>query len=112
MHKNIIKIFQVREFDEQDLYGNISGYIGFFLGYSLFQIPKFFRFLLRSLKQALKRLMKWCSNRVSPNNTPNQECIMIEEKQEQVTEQEISKFNLELCRLHQKFEELDNIMRK
>ena len=102
----------MREFDEQDLYGNISGYIGFFLGYSLFQIPKFLRFLLCSFKQALKRLTKWCSNRVNPKKTSNQECIMMEENQQHVDEKEISKFNLELYRLNQKIKELDFIMRK
>jgi hypothetical protein len=94
------------------LYGNISGYIGFFLGYSLFQIPHFFCFLRRSLKQALKRFTKCCPNRVNLNKTSNQQCIMVEEQQQKVSEEEIRKFNLELYRLNQKFEEFDNIMRQ
>ena len=75
-------------------------------------ILDFFTHKNRAISKSLKRFTKWCSYRVHPNKTSNQECIMIEEQQQQLAEEEISKFNLELYRLNQKFEELDNSMRK
>ena len=68
--------------------------------------------LLRSVKQALKRLTKWCSNRVSPRYYSNDECIIIEEKPPEMTENELNKFSLELYKLNQKFEELHNFILK
>ena len=94
----------------QSLYGNISGYIGFFLGYSLFQVPKLLLRFYSMLKKNYFRVIK------ERRNTIDLEATLIagsslsaekkEEKEERNIEQELKYANRELFLTCQKFQEL------
>ena len=49
----MIGIYISRAIDLQELIGNIGGYIGLLLGYSILQIPDFFRATIIKATQAL-----------------------------------------------------------
>ena len=49
------EIIHVRAFDTQSFIGNVGGYIGMFLGASLWQLPVFIKFISNSLS-------KWRTN--------------------------------------------------
>ena len=102
----------MREFDLHSLYGNISGYIGFFLGYSLFQIPNCLLVLIQVLKKALLRLAKRRLAHADEETTTNVEGQFIEQKKQRNIEQELKNFNRELYQLSQKFQELHDRIRQ
>ena len=95
----------------QSLYGNISGYIGFFLGYSLFQIPKFLRSLLRFVRKIFLRITNKRSNTVNLESTATPNAGKVNVKGRNV-EDELKHFNKELYELSGKFQELHDFMRK
>ena len=99
----------MRDFDAQSLYGNISGYIGFFLGYSLFQIPSLLRFLYRFLKERIYTKVDNQSDRthIAPSTRKSNN----ERPMERNIDDELKRFNLELHELSQKFQELHDLMR-
>ena len=98
----------MRELDAPSLYGNISGWIGFFLGYSLFQIPSFFLVLYRTTKKCLPSR----SNKVDPGVTLHADRIILEEHLPPNIEDELKKFNKELFKISQKFQKLhDSLIR-
>ena len=99
----------MRDFDVQDLYGNISGYIGLFLGYSLFQIPSFLRFLYRFIKGHVLTKINKQSNRKHMEHSAKR--ITIEKNVGRNIDDELKRFNLELHELSQKFQELHDLMR-
>ena len=105
-------MFQVREFDIQDLYGNISGYIGFFLGYSLFQIPSFARFVLCLLKSVFQRRTKRPSNVEYKGKSFDTEKMSIKDIDQQNYEEKLKNFNTELHRLSLNIQELQDYTRK
>ena len=95
----------------QRLYGNISGYIGFFLGYSLFQIPSFFRSLIRFVKRAFNRITNKLANK-GDNERISTSRTTIENKKERNIEEELKHFNMELYEMSRKFQELHDFMRR
>ena len=100
----------MRDFDVQSLYGNISGYIGLFLGYSLFQIPNLLRYLCRIIEERLITKNKKQSSRRKVEYL--EEKPTNEQSHERNVDEELKKFNLELYELSQKFQELHALMRK
>ena len=99
----------MKDFDILSLYGNISGYIGFFIGYSLFQIPNLIRYLYRFVKEYRQRNATKKSNRKATAIADKR--IAIENCTERNIEEELKRFNLELHELNQKFQELHDLMR-
>ena len=53
-----LTIFYYRAIDIQALVGNIGGYIGLFLGYSILQIPGFIVIIFRKVKMFMSRSRK------------------------------------------------------
>ena len=47
------EIKQIRAYDLENLYGNIGGYMGLFLGYAILNLPTMFLFFYGSLKKNL-----------------------------------------------------------
>ena len=99
----------MKDFDIQSLYGNISGYIGFFIGYSLFQIPNLIRYLYRFVREYLQRKSTKKSRRKSTALLDKR--IAKEKYTERNIDEELKRFNLELYELSQKFQELHDLMR-
>ena len=99
----------MKDFDIQSLYGNISGYIGFFIGYSLFQIPNLIRHLYRFVKEYLQRKATKKSRRKSTAILDKR--VAKERYAERNIDDELKRFNLELYELSQKFQELHDLMR-
>ena len=107
----------------QSLYGNISGYIGFFLGYSLFQIPNFFL----SVYYCVKRLVFKKKNSPSltkdptkldvvkyrkPSKTDKAEESNIHGKYLVNVDEELKRLDMELYEMSRKFHELQNSFTK
>ena len=106
-------IIKVKDFDIQSLYGNqernISGYIVFFIGYSLFEIPNLIRYLYRSVKEHLQRT---ATKKLSRKATALADKTIAKEKcAERNIDEELKRFNLELHELYQKFQELHDLMK-
>ena len=103
----------------QSLYGNISGYIGFFLGYSLFQIPNFFL----SVYYCVKRLVFKKKNSPSLTKDPTKLDVVkyrkpsskdkveesnIDGKYFVNVDEEFKRLDIELYEMSRKFHELHN----
>ena len=103
--------FQVREFDAQSLYGNVSGYIGFFLGYSLFQIPNFFLSIILFLRKFVLSLIN-----IPPNDLQSERITTLktwqENSQERNIYEELDQFKTEFYEQSRKFQELQGLMTK
>ena len=103
--------FQVREFDAQSLYGNVSGYIGFFLGYSLFQIPNFFLSIILFLRKFVLSLIN-----IPPNDVQSERITTLKTWQENSQErkicEELDQFKTEFYEQSRKFQELQGLMTK
>ena len=103
--------FQVREFDAHNLYGNVSGYIGFFLGYSLFQIPNFFLSIILFLRKFVLSLIN-----IPPNDIQSERITTLktwkENSQERNIYEELDQFKTEFYEQSRKFQELQGLMTK
>ena len=51
-------IFNFRAINEQSLVGNIGGYLGLFMGYSILQLPVLIHAILKKLEYSLSNNMK------------------------------------------------------
>ena len=95
--------FQVREFDAHNLYGNVSGYIGFFLGYSLFQIPNFFLSIILFLRKFVPSLIN-----IPPNDIPSERITTLKTRKENSQErniyEELDQFKTEFYEQSRKFQ--------
>ena len=91
------------------MYGNISGYIGFFLGYSLLSIPKFLLFLHCALKKCLITIKERRANYVDPEVA---EGMFMGETEQRNIEQELTNVHKELYIIGQKFQELHDRLEK
>ena len=102
-------VIKEKDFDILSLYGNISGYIGFFIGYSLFQVPNLILYLFRFAKEYLQRTATKKLNRKATAlldiRIPNKSYTEIN------FDKQLKRFNLELFELSQKFQELNDLMR-
>ena len=99
----------MREFESQTLFGNLSGYIGFFLGYSLFQIPNLLRGLYQMGRERIQTKRKKQSNIKS--TTHLDESVTRGRIMERNIDEELKRFNNELFQLSKKFQELHDLMR-
>ena len=108
---NLLCSIQVREFDDQRLYGNVSGYIGFFLGYSLFQIPNFFLSMILFLRKIILRLTNIPINDIQPERITTLKTKK-ENSQERNIYEELDQFKTELYELSRKFQELQGLITK
>ena len=101
----------MREFDDQRLYGNVSGYIGFFLGYSLFQIPNFFLSIILFLRKFVPSLIN-----IPPNDIPSERITTLKTRKENSQErniyEELDQFKTEFYEQSRKFQELQGLMTK
>ena len=99
----------MREYETQRLFGNLSGYIGFFLGYSLFQIPNLLRCLYQMGKERIDTKRKTQSSLKS--TTHLDESISKGRIMERNIDEELKRYNNELYQLSKKFQELHDLMR-
>ena len=99
--------FQVKKFDLQSLYGNLSGYIGLFIGYSLFQIPSLLRFVYHFIReQMLTKGQKQFSEKPIIEDSDKKDINKI--KTDRITDEELERFDYELTK---KFEEFKCFLR-
>ena len=108
---NLLCSIQVREFDDQRLYGNVSGYIGFFLGYSLFQIPNFFLSMILFLRKIILRLTNIPINDVQPERITTLNTKKKNSQERNICE-EFDQFKMEFYELRRKFQELQVFITK
>ena len=108
---NLLCSIQVREFDDQRLYGNVSGYIGFFLGYSLFQIPNFFLSIILFLRKLVPSLIN-----IPPNDIQSERITTLKTRKDNSQERNIyddlEKFKTEFYEQSRKFQELQGLIAK
>ena len=108
---NLLCSIQVREFDDQRLYGNVSGYIGFFLGYSLFQIPNFFLSMILFLRKIILRLTNIPINDIQPDRITTLNTKKKNTKERNIYE-DLDQFKMEFYELRRKFQELQVFITK
>ena len=107
-HNQLNLMISVREFDTQNLYGNISGYIGLFLGYSLFQIPSLLRFIYYFIKEYWQVLANRHLNvkRIKLSEVS----VMDVTPMERNIPQELEEINYEFNELSQKLREVQKVL--
>ena len=109
------------EFGLQSLYGNISGYIGFFLGYSLFQIPNFFLAVYYFVKRLLFKEKNIQSITEDPTKFDvgkyRKPTAKVEESNihgkylVRNVDEEFKRLDMELYEISRKFQELHNFIK-
>ena len=103
-------LFQVKKLDLQSLYGNCSGYIGLFIGYSLFQIPSLLRFVYHFIKdKMLTKGEKQFQGKQIIEKSEQKDHNEI--KRDRVTDEELEKFDFEFYELTKKFQEFKCFLR-